>query len=150
MAAAPLTEEKPALRLLPTEPPSLPPDDAQPSAAAAFEKKDVPPFDRIPDIPPPALATQASDISSDEGLSFDDEESLVLDAAAVQEPELSFDDEEDLVLDETEEQESELSFDDEEALVLDETGEQEPELSFDDEEALVLDAAGSTGAGTFL
>ena len=38
--------------------------------------------------PAPAFDAQSSDVSSDVGLSFDDEEALVLDEAAVQEPEL--------------------------------------------------------------
>ncbi len=140
LTAAPLPEEKPELRR-PTEPPSLSPHDTQPSAAAAFEKIDVPAFESISYTPPPALPTQASEISFDEGLSFDDDEALVLDEAGEQEPELSFDDDEALVLDEAGEQEPELSFDDDEELVLDEADEQEPELSFDDDEELVLDEA---------
>jgi len=89
----------------------------------------------------PASDVQLSDMSSDIGLSFDDDEAVVLDEPELQASELSFDDDEAVVLDEPELQVSELSFDDDEAVALDEAGVQEPELSFDDDEAVALDEA---------
>jgi mutual gliding-motility protein MglA len=149
MPVAPLSEQKQPLRLSPTEPSSLPFDDSIPSAAPSFEKSYIPEPDGVYEKPAPAFDTQSSssEVNSDVGLSFDDEETLLLEEEAVQEPELSFDDEdglsfddeETLVLEEEAVQEPELSFDDEAALVLEEEAVQEPELSFEDEEGLTFD-----------
>ena len=128
-APAAMPEQKPSLRLRPTEPAPLSLDTAPPPAVPPIESKSEPQLDDInleaapesepqfdgmnPQSPPPFDAG-SSDMSADIGLSFDDD--VVLDETAEQEPELSFDaDSSDLVIEEP-------------AFDMDETG-----LSFDDD-----------------
>jgi hypothetical protein len=120
--------QKPSLRLSPVDP-----------SAPSLEISPAPQYEGMLEKPSATYEEQPSDISADAGLSFDDEEAVVLEEPTMQEQELSFDDEDALVLEEPTMQEPELSFDDEDALVLEEPTMQEPELSFDDEEAVVLE-----------
>ena len=135
---AAMPAQKPSPRLRPTEPAPLSFDEPMPPAAQTFQRNAAPQFEGIGAESPPAFENGSSDMSADIGLSFDDNEEVALDVAAVPEPDLSFDAEEEVSLDEEAMPEPELSFDDDaQDLVMEEPAfeMEEPELSFEDDDS---------------